>query len=103
MNVIALRQAVQADRFLNHQQRLQVMDKIKQFPSTTKNQSGIVGGGIGVAIARYLALSKPAQAMLAVAGFGIGRVLWDHYYGEKNAQRFTQFNDRIKAYEIQSR
>lgn len=103
MNVAALTQAVQADRFLDGRQKLMVLDKIRQFPSGSKTQSGMLGSGIAVAIARYLALSKPAQAMMAVAGFGIGRVLFEHFYGNEGNSKFIQFNDRIKAYEVQSR
>ena len=103
MNIAALQQAIQADKFITAEQKLQVLDKIRQFPTTSKGSSGFVGGGIGLAVARYLALSKSAQALLAIAGYGIGRVLWEHYYGEKNNNKFMQFNDRIKAYEIQSR
>lgn len=88
--------AVKADSFLDEAQKA----KLSGLLTNPKTLNDLTSGLLKPVIANYMKLSKPAQALLVVAGFGLGRVLWEHSQGKSGKQKFVEFNNRIKAYEI---
>lgn len=90
--------ALRADPSLNPQERKQVEHMVSQPDFTTKLMYGAFGASLAYIVAKYLKLSKSAQILLAIAGFGIGRLLLDA--SQKHKDKFVQYDNKIKQYEI---
>jgi len=102
IDIQELIRAVRSDSFLSGQQKQDVLNKLNESPIINKLTAGMSAGGTGYIIAKYLNLSKPAQILLAIAGYGIGRFLWEEFYRKDGGQnRFARYNDKLNIYEIQ--
>lgn len=101
MNQVDPRQlllAVQADRSLSKEERDRVLQILNQPDFLTKLTAGAFGASITYLIAKFLHLSKTAQVLLAIAGFGIGKLLLDA--SSHHTDRFATYNNKMKVYEI---
>lgn len=79
------------------QDRMDLIDRVRNEPSfIRKMMYGSLGATIAFSVAHYMALSRPAQILLAIAGFGIGRLFMES--GDR--QSVLRYNDRLKAYKV---
>ena len=60
--------------------------------------SGAVGSAIAIVIAKYSRLSKPAQTILGLAGFGAGKLLYNALH--KEGRQSSQYDDKLKVYKV---
>ena len=95
-----LQNAVSSDPTLSPQQKQEVISALNDGSRLPKLLSGAAGAGVGVAIGKYFKLSTTSKTLLGIAGFGIGRLLYNVF--SKQDRQFTTYNDRIKAYEMDS-
>jgi hypothetical protein len=51
---------------------------------------GAAGAAVANAVAKYSELSKPAQTLMSLAGFGIGNIM----YNTLQKDRFATYNER---------
>jgi hypothetical protein len=58
---------------------------------------GTAGAAIAFAFSKYLKLSKPAQVLLSLAGFGIGKYLLDE---TRKHDKFLQYDPKHKVYNL---
>jgi len=61
----------------------------------------LVAGGLGVAVVRsakaFDNMSKPAQLLVSMAGFGVGRALYDTLH---NPEKFSTYNNETAVTKI---
>ena len=76
-------------------------------PEVANLLSGPAGATVGVMAAKYMKLGRTAQVLLGVAGFGLGRLLYDHLTHvirqPERDRHFSHWNDTINSYEINRR
>ena len=89
--------AVHGDPHLDNSQKQLLLYKLQQ-PSFFENLlHGAFGSALALLVAKYLKLSPTAQVLLGVAGFGIGKALWD---ANDNDNNFSRYNEQTKMYTI---
>jgi hypothetical protein len=98
MNINDLVSAIKADPTLDDTDKKHVIAMVSEHDFITKLMYGAFGASLSYIVAKYLGLSKTAQVLLAIAGYGVGRLLLDASKHKDN--RFVQYNDKIKLYEI---
>src|SRR5688500_3482559 len=97
MNPKLILALIQQDYGLSHDDRQFLM---KYFTQTDKFQtllSGASGAAMSNVLSRYMQLSKPAQVLLSIAGFGIGSYF---IKATRDSKNFVSYNDKMKAYEL---
>lgn len=94
-----LMQLVQHDSGLTIQEKAELIEKIQDNDFYTNLMHGTIGASIGYIISKFLNLSRSAQILMSVAGFGIGRYLLDV---SRKHDKFIQYNERLRTYEINS-
>ena len=63
------------DQYLSPTEKNELLQKLHE-PSFAQNLlHGSIGAGISLAFTKYMKMSKTAQILLSMAGFGIGRYL----------------------------
>lgn len=100
MNAESLISAAQADPGLSAAEKAHLLELVRD-KDVAKFLSGAAGATLSVVLAKYMKLGRTAQFLLGLAGFGIGRLLYD-YLNNKQHRQFATWNDKIKAYEIDS-
>jgi hypothetical protein len=93
-----LQNAVLADPTLTPQQKQKIVEVLSDGDKLPRLLTGALGSAVGVAIAKYMKLSKVSKVLLGVAGFGIGRLLYDVL--SKHDGQFASYNSKIRAYEM---
>lgn len=88
---------IQQDPTLTSEEKAEIITKLSDETFSKKLIHEITGAGIGFAISKFFKLSKPAQALLTLAGFGIGRYLLEE---TRKHDRFLQYDDKLKTYKI---
>lgn len=88
---------VNNDPTLTSSEKSLVLMKLHEPSFLEKNKEGIVGAGLGLAISKFLKLSRKSQILLTLAGFGIGKYILAE---ARNRDKFVTYNDRLKVYEI---
>ena len=97
-HIQALFQVISQDPTLTTEQRVQVMEKLDDQHFLSKStKAGVVGGSVGYAVSKFLALPKRAQILLTLAGFGIGKYL---LVKSQNYDKFMRYNEKLEMYEI---
>lgn len=91
--------AVRRDPALTYEEKEELIDKINDANFYNSIVNGAIGGSIGFAIAKFFGLSKQAQVLLSLAGFGIGKYLLD---ATRKHDRFLQYNEKLKVYDIKA-
>lgn len=90
-------QLIQQDQGVTPEEKAELINKLENDELFEHLMHGAAGAGIGYIIAKYLKLSKEAQFLLSIAGFGIGRYILDK---SKNDDRFLQYDSKLKVYNI---
>lgn len=67
--------AIKNDMSLKEEDKMRLLAEANQPTFWTTILHGAGGGAIAYAIARYLHMSKSAQMLMSMAGFGIGALL----------------------------
>jgi hypothetical protein len=89
--------AVESDPHINSMQKQMLAEKLGE-PTFFENLiHGAFGAGLALLVSKYLHLGKTPQILLTIAGYGIGKALWDAYDTENN---FSRYNKQTKMYEI---
>ena len=60
--------------------------------------SGTAGSALAVVIAKYARLSRTAQTILGLAGFGAGKLLYNALH--KEGRQSSQYDDKLKVYKV---
>lgn len=97
-HITELIKAVQSDHSLSDEQKKSVVERLQDKVFVSKLSSGVIGGGVGLLVSKYLKLSNSAKVLLSVAGYGIGRTLWESLHSEE--KKFQDYNKKLKVYEI---
>jgi hypothetical protein len=88
-NVNDLRKAIQGDYGISPENK-QNLFAILNSPNIAEQLfAGAAGGAIGLAVARYKELSGTAQALMSLAGFGLGNIIMNSL---TQPGKFTQWN-----------
>lgn len=88
---------VQQDPTLSTEEKAEILEKIADEQFYTKLIHGVTGATIGLVVGKFFKMSKPAQALLTIAGFGIGRYLLEE---TRKSDKFLQYNKELRTYEI---
>jgi hypothetical protein len=102
MNSGDLLSLVQSDHGLSSEHRARIIEFCKD-PSVAKFLSGAAGAALGVVIGKYEKLSKTTQFLLGLAGYGIGNIVYSYINKHKDHRQFTHYNDKLKAYEMDTK
>lgn len=89
--------AVSQDPTLSKTEKAEIVTKLGNEEFLQEILHGAAGAGTALVIAKYFNLSKPAQALITLAGFGVGRYLLDE---SRKHDRFLQYDDKLKTYKI---
>ena len=93
----ALRDAVDRDQALSGPQKEELHNWLGD-PETIKSlQSGGIGAALSYMIAKFLKLKPQTQLLLSIAGFGIGKIIYDY---RANPNKFSSYDQQLRMYEI---
>lgn len=99
VNIGNLLTTIRADPTLSDEDKAKIMDLLSRQDYVNKLLNGALGAGLALLIARYMNLSKASQVLLAIAGFGVGKLILDSEQGDPK-KRFASYNRNIKMYEL---
>lgn len=84
-----LMNAIQRDLGLPPEQKTQLLQILNSPHMAEQLIGGAAGGVLGLALARYKKMSGTAQALMSLAGFGLGNIIVNSL---AQPGRFTQWN-----------
>ena len=61
--------------------------------------SGVAGGILTLAVTRYLKMSKLAQTLLSLSGFGAGMLIYNYF----TERKFANYDDKSKTFKIDTK
>lgn len=96
-NLDLLRQTVAKDQGITGSQKDSVLQSLADPEFVGEIRSGAVGAALMYLITKYLKLSPQTQLLLSIAGFGIGKIIYDYKHNPSN---FASYNSKLKMYEI---
>jgi len=99
MNIHSLLSLAQSDPGLASDERSQLVNML-QDKNVEKFISGAAGATLSVVAAKYMKLGRTSQILLGVAGFGLGRFLFDHLTEQKH--RFATYDPHMRTNHIDS-
>jgi hypothetical protein len=88
---------IHVDPHLSQSEKILLTKKIKDNQEQEELIHGVAGGAVGFGIAKFLQLSKSAQVLLTLAGYGIGKYLLDNTH---KSDKLLEYNDKTKTYKI---
>jgi hypothetical protein len=97
MNIDSLATLANADPGLAQHEKTHLLELLHE-KDVQKFLSGAAGAVFSVLLAKYMKLGRTAQFLLGLAGFGIGRLVYDHL--NKHHRQFASWNEQTKGYEI---
>ena len=99
MSNLELIAIVRRDTSLTSAEKDEIINKLSNLTFFTPFINGVIGASVGLIVAKYLKLSKTAQVLLTLAGFGLGKYLLD---ATRKHDKFLQYNEKLKVYELQA-
>lgn len=93
----SVREAVVRDQALKEPQRQTVLTALADPSFVAELKSGAVGAALMFLISRYLKMKPSNQLLLSIAGFGIGKIIYDH---RTAPGKWSTYNTKTKMYEI---
>ena len=97
LDTAAIRRAVENDQSLTGKQRNSLLEDLNNPAFVDELKSGSIGVALSLLLAKYMKLSPQSQLLLSIAGFGVGKIIYDHKHGP---DRFGQYNKDLRMYEI---
>ena len=97
LNLDRIREAVKMDQGIPGNQKTSVLSSLADPEFVAELRSGATGAGLMYLITKYLNLGQKTQLLVSIAGFGLGKMLYDYRHDPKN---FSQYNANTKMYEI---
>jgi len=95
-----LQRVIAADRALKEEEKAELKARLTNRDDVLKALSfGLAGATTTLLISKYLKLSKTAQVLLSIAGFGIGRALYNILLKNPGRDNFGKMN-KHNQYEI---
>ena len=89
--------AIRVDPHINLHQQQVLIDKVNS-PNFFENiMHGVFGSALALVISKYLKLSRTSQILLTIAGYGIGKAMWDTYDQDS---KFSRYDHKTKMHEI---
>jgi hypothetical protein len=79
---------IHQDHGLDHRQKRSLLELLNTPEAFDHLMAGAAGAMIAKAASSYANLSKPAQTLLSLAGFGIGNII----YNSLNEQKFATYD-----------
>lgn len=76
------------------------LDKRELTTAVTRDDTwvnGVYGAGAAFAVTHFLGLSRNAQILLTIAGYGIGKYLLDN---RKKGAKLLDYNEKTRTYNI---
>ena len=89
---------IHADPHISEADKNRLVNKIEGTSNINDSfWNGIAGAGAALAVSHFLKLSRNAQILLTIAGYGIGKYLLDNT--DKRA-KLMEYNDKSKSYNL---
>lgn len=92
-----LLKTLRADASLKAEEKAELEAAVNHEDFKSKLLYGVYGTGLAYLISRYLKLGKTSQVLLSMAGFGLGRLIYDQMHRKDNA---VSFNKQYRRYEV---
>ena len=92
-----IRSLVQTDPSLDKKQRDKVTTSLDDPAFVQRLKSGVVGGALAFLLAKYMKLKPTTQLLLSLAGFGVGKIIYDYRHDQNRSSRY---NEKLRMYEI---
>lgn len=93
-----LRQVISKDQSLTPAQKEEASNWLDDPVVINELRSGSVGAALTLLIGRFLKMKPRNQLLLSIAGFGIGKIIYDYKNDPKN---FSRWNKQLRMYEIE--
>ncbi|RTL07617.1 hypothetical protein EKK58_00150 [Candidatus Dependentiae bacterium] len=97
-NAAQLRQAIAKDQSLSHAQKEETYTWLDDPVVLNELRSGSIGAALTLLIGKFLNMKPRNQLLLSIAGFGIGKIIYDYKNDPKN---FSRWNKQLRMYEIE--
>ncbi len=95
----AILRSINIDPQLSNDERRQLSQALSSAAQWQSFAAGAMGAAAGYSIAKFLKMSKTAQILITLAGFGVGKYLLDN---SQNSGKFMEYNKKLKGYKINS-
>ncbi len=97
-DISRLRHAVSKDQSLSATQKKDTLSWLEDPAVLYELRSGSVGAALTLLIGKFLNMNPRTQLLLSIAGFGIGKIIYDYKNDPKN---FSRWNKQLRMYEIE--
>ena len=98
LDVKQMRTLVDRDQALTQDQRTKTLAALDDPDFINELKSGAIGAALSLLIGKYMKLKPSNQLLLSLAGFGVGKIIYDYRHDPK---RFSRYNAKLRMYEIQ--
>lgn len=92
-----LRQAISKDQSLSPAQKEETRSWLEDPTVLNELRTGSIGAALSLLIGRFLKMKPRNQLLLSIAGFGIGKIIYDYKNDPKN---FSRWNKQLRMYEL---
>lgn len=98
-DISRLRQSVNKDQSLTASQRQETLGWLNDPVVIQELRSGSIGAALSMVVGKFMNLNPKTQLLLSIAGFGIGKIIYDFKHNQKN---FSSWNKQLRMYEIEN-
>jgi len=92
-----LLKTLKADASLKAEEKAELEAATSHEDFKSKLLYGVYGTGLAYLISSYLKLGKTSQVLLSIAGFGLGRLVYDQMHRKDKS---VTFNKEYRRYEV---
>lgn len=92
-----LKRAVSGDQSISPKQQETVLQMLRDPDFVSELKSGAIGAALSYLLSRYLDLKPETKILVSIAGFGVGKLIYD--FGKDN-KRFSTYNPETRMEEI---
>lgn len=99
-DLVELQRVIDSDHALKEAEKAELKERLNDKDAVLKSLSfGATGAATALLVGKYLKLSKTTQVLLSLAGFGIGRALYNSLIKNPGRDNFGKVN-KHNQYEI---